>query len=65
MNQQEIKTKIQELETRINRAKEERNIENYTLKPFYLANEQYVFMLEEAQIELIKKLNQTLVNKNK
>jgi hypothetical protein len=61
MNQQEIKVKIQELETRINRVKEERNVENYTTKPYYLANEQYVFILEEAQIELIKKLNQTLI----
>jgi hypothetical protein len=64
-NQKELQTQIQELNKRLENAKADRDVTNYTLKPYYLANEQYLFMLEEAQIELIKKLNQSLINKNK
>jgi hypothetical protein len=63
MNEQEIKVKIQELRVRIDRAKEERNVENYTLKAYYLPNETYIAMLKDAEIELIKKLNQNLKQK--
>jgi hypothetical protein len=65
MNQQELKSQIKELNKRLENAKSDRNVENYTLKPYYLPNEQYIFLLEEKQIELIQQLNQSLINKNK
>jgi hypothetical protein len=65
MNQQEIKSQISYLEKRIENSKADRNIEGYTLKSYYDANELYIQMLEKAQMQLITNLNQSLINKNK
>jgi hypothetical protein len=63
MNQQELKSQIKELNKRLENAKSDRNVENYSLKAYYLPNETYIAMLEDAEIELIKKLNQNLKQK--
>ena len=65
MNQQELKSQIKELNKRLERAQNDRNVENYSLKAYYLPNETYIAMLEDAEIELIKKLNQSIININK
>jgi hypothetical protein len=64
-NQKELQTQIQELNKRLENAKADRDVANYTLKAYYLPNETYIALLEEKQIELIKQLNQSLINKNK
>ena len=61
MNQQELKSQIKERNKRLENAKSDRNVENYALKPYFLPNETYIAMLEDAEIELIKKLNQSLI----
>jgi hypothetical protein len=63
--QKRLQESILELANRIEKAKEDRNVEFYQLKAYYRPNELYISMLEDAELKLIKELNQTLINKNK
>lgn len=59
--EKELELQIIELNVRLERSKEDRNVENYTLKPYYEANEKYIEMLENKMIELIEKLPNRLI----